>query len=242
MTISGISRVQSSEAVAAVERFGTGGKIGISSAVPVSAALSSLVIPYGATGTGYSTTLALANVAPRAVDTTVSFAGVSRTLHFNPNAVVRFALADFLNIQTTQLVTGAIRVDTSSIFGPISTIVGVADIDNATSVVSLEARPATTESRFLQVVQGNGWFTGLCIATGSTAANVTVDVFDVTGGSVKSASITIGANQQIAKLVSELVPAVNVQMGGTIRIRSDQPVWTWQIYGNGQIMASGPPE
>jgi len=51
----------------------------------------------------------------------------------------------------------------------------------------------------------------------------------------------LGANRQLGRLVSELVPGTATQLGGYIRIRADQPIWAWEIYGSGEVMASGPP-
>ena len=54
-------------------------------------------------------------------------------------------------------------------------------------------------------------------------------------------TITLEPNQQIANLVTELISGVESQVGGYIRIRSDQPVWTLEIYGSDQVMAVAPP-
>jgi hypothetical protein len=66
-------------------------------------------------------------------------------------------------------------------------------------------------------------------------------VYGSGGGTPRSATIRIEANQQVARLVSELVSGVGTQLGGYIRVRSDQPIWGWEIYGSTQVMASGPP-
>ena len=120
-------------------------------------------------------------------------------------------------------------------------IVGVLDIENGNGLVTMGARPAAAEFAFPHVANGNGLFTGLAIATGGNAANITIEVYPSAGGTPKSATITLGPNQQLGRLVSELVDGVATQVGGYIRIRSDQPIWAWEIYGSGEIMASGPP-
>jgi hypothetical protein len=98
-----------------------------------------------------------------------------------------------------------------------------------------------TEAFFAQVAQGNGLFTGLCLATGNQAANITIEVYEPGGGTPKSGTINLAANSQLARQVSELVPAVTTQVGGYIRIRSDRPIWMWEVYGSANVMASGPP-
>ena len=240
--IAAISRIQSSEDLASVERFGSGSRLGIGTPVPVSAAQSAMVIPNGVTGAGYVTTLALANTGVAGVDVTVSFAGFSRILRLESNTATRISLADFLQIPVVQIRSGAVRVNVAgTIFGTRSSLVGVVDIQSLDEVVSLGSRPASTDSWFAHVAHGNGLFTGLALATGSVAATITVDVYPADGGAPKSATFTLGANQQTAKLISELVLTITTQMGGYIRVRSDQPIWAWEVYGSDRIMASGPP-
>src|SRR5262249_37729513 len=105
--------------------------------------------------------------------------------------------------------------------------------------VAIGARPAAKEFVFPHVANGNSLFTGLAFATGNGTARMTIEVYEAGGGSPKSSTITLGANQQLARLVSELVAGTTAQGGGYIRIRSDQPIW--EIYGWGKMMASGPP-
>src|SRR6202007_1938221 len=114
-------------------------------------------------------------------------------------------------------------------FGSSRALVGVLDIEDHTDPVTITARPPATEFMFPHIANGNGLFTGLALATGSNAAKITVDVYDSSGGTPKSATITVGANQQVARLISELVSSVTTQLGGYIRVRSDQPIWAWEI-------------
>jgi hypothetical protein len=51
----------------------------------------------------------------------------------------------------------------------------------------------------------------------------------------------VGANQQTAKVLSELVPGVTTQMGGYIKVRSDQPIWIWGAIGSSEMIAAAPP-
>ena len=56
------------------------------------------------------------------------------------------------------------------------------------------------------------------IAIGRPAANVTVEVYATSLGILKSATFTVAASQQIAKLVGDLVPTVTTRMGGYTHI------------------------
>jgi hypothetical protein len=135
----------------------------------------------------------------------------------------------------------AVRVNAISPVGP-SAIVGVLDIENENSLVTVGSLPSATEFTFTYVVNDGGLFTGVAIATGNTDARITVDVYGPAGGTPKSESITLGANQHLGQLIWQLVTGLGPQVGGYIRIRSDQPVWSWVIYGSGTALASGPPQ
>ncbi|HYR87119.1 MAG TPA: IPT/TIG domain-containing protein [Terriglobia bacterium] len=242
MTSPGVVRVQSSEALAAEERFSSAGKLGISAAVPVTSAQLTLVFPQGATGLGYTSMLTIANTSNTAQAALVTFGGVAVYVRIESNSATRVSLASFLQLSPETLRTGAVVVTAFPLpFGMGAGLLGVLDIESPTSLVSIGARPPVTEAVFAQVAQGNGLFTGLCFATGSQAANITIEVYEAGGGTPRSATIPLAANSQIARQVSELVPAVTTQVGGYIRIRSDQPVWTWEVYGSAEVMASGPP-
>ncbi len=234
--LSGVTRVQSSEALAAVERLSAPGKLSINAAEPVSAAQTSLVFPDAVVGDVYSSTLTLANVAAVPHNISISFAGTSVTTRIEANGTLR------MPIGRAAAMAGAVRVDVGSIFGsdPPS-LVGVLDIDNGADPVTMGARPAATDFLFPQIANGDGLFTGLALATGDNAAMITIEVYGANGGSPQSATVTLDANQQLARLLSEFVSGVSSQLGGYIHIRSNQPIWAWEIYGSDRIMASGPP-
>jgi hypothetical protein len=171
----------------------------------------------------------------------VTFDGVTGSVQVAANGTSRFSLGVVLGLSETVLRTGAVQLTISSIFGSQASLVGVIDIETDSSLVTLGGISAATEVLFPHVAHGNGFFTGVAIAAGSSAATVTIDVFPASGGTPKSATITVPANGQIARVISELVPEVVEQSGGYIRLTSDQPIWAWEIYGTHQAMASGPP-
>jgi hypothetical protein len=132
-----------------------------------------------------------------------------------------------------------VRISTPPTGGAI--LVGTVDIANPLNLVSMGTRPASTEFLFPHVAHGGELFTGLCFVTGAAGATVTIDIYNPGGDVRKSGTLTLGANQQLARLVSELVPSVSTQLGGYIRVRSDQPILSWEIYGSTEAFASGPP-
>ena len=128
-----------------------------------------------------------------------------------------------------------------SLFGVSPSLIGILDIQNSSGGASVAAKAAGTDFTFPYVANANGFFTGLAFATGSEPAKITIDVYSADGGTPKSANITLAANQQFSALLSDLVAASAAQLGGYVRIRSDQPIWGWMIYGTDKVLVSGPP-
>jgi hypothetical protein len=230
-TLTSAVRVQSSEALAAIERTQGPAKLALNAAVPVSEAQSSPVFPHAVAGGGYTSTLILANVGSAAQTVNIGFSGGSTSVQLGPNASARIPLTG--GSGTT---IGAVTVSGSS-----ATIVGVLDIENETGLVTIVTRPSATDFAFPHVANGNGLFTGLALATGNNAATITIDVYPSSGVAPKSSTINLAANQQLARVISELVSSVGVQMGGYIRVHSDQPIWALEIYGSDDVMAAAPP-
>jgi hypothetical protein len=230
--IAGAVRVQSSEALAAIERSDRPGKVAINEAASVTDRQDTLVFPQAVVGSGYTSTLTLAKIGGNA-EVRVTFPGLDSIQSLPPNTSARIPITS----KVGDVVVGAVTASATD----GSSIVGVLDIENETGLVTIGARPAATEFVFPHLANGNGLFTGLAFAAGNSIARVTIEVYEAAGGSPKSGTITLGANQQLARQVSELVAGTAAQVGGYIRIRSDQPIWAWEIYGSGQMMASGPP-
>jgi len=234
-TLEDTVRVQSSEALAAVERTSAPGKVSMSAAAPAADAQAMLVFPHSVIGAGYTSTLTLVNVS-----------GTVQNVSIAPDRIVRLDPNRSMRVPMTTAVVGpgphvaAIRVNAAAPFGQPS-VVGVLDIENESGLVTMGARPAASEFAFPHLANGHGLFTGLAFATGDNDTRITIEIYEPTGGAPKSATITLGANRQLGRLVSELVPGTATQLGGYIRIRSDQPIWAWEIYGSGEVMASGPP-
>jgi hypothetical protein len=240
-TLTGVVRVQSSEALAAVERLYAPGKPTISAAVPVSESQAILVFPHAATGGGYSSTLSVVNLGRVPQTLTVTFGTSSASLQLDSNAATRLSIAQLLHLPVDSVRTDAVRVSTMSPFGSNASVIGVLDLENPADAVPIGARPAASNCTLPYVANGNGFFTGLAFATGAVAAKITIEVYSRSGGTPLSATMNLDANRQLSRLLSELVPASANQAGGYIRIHSDQPIWSWEIYGTSQAIASGPP-
>ena len=237
--LTGPVRITSPDSIAGVEHFGADEDLGIGDAVPA-LGRSTLTFPHAVVGGGYTSWIDLANLAAHPLTVQVSFAGSSKTLQLAGGNSTRLSLASFLGIADGQIRTDAVRIAASSFFGS-SALVGVIDIESAGSVVTLGPVEAATDILFPHVAQGNGFFTGIALAAGTSETTVTVEVFPASGATPKTGTVVVPASGQIARLVSELVPEVTEQSGGYIRLTADQPVWAWEIYGTASAMASGPP-
>jgi hypothetical protein len=241
MTLNGAVRVQSSESLAALERSGSGGKLAINAAVPLTEAQGGLVFPYAVVGGSYTSTLSIANVSRMQQSLTITFGSSSSSLKIDSGASAQISIADLFQLSTNTVRTGAVRVSGGSLFGSTSALVGILDIESPSDSVTLGARAPATDFIFPYVANGSGLFTGLAFATGNAAAQIAIDVYGPNGGLPASQTIPVDSNQQISRLLSEFVPATATQVGGYVRIRSDQPIWAWEIYGSSRVMASGPP-
>jgi hypothetical protein len=234
-TITAAERVRSSEPLAVVECVSASGKLAINAAVSVTDEQSTLVFPQVVIGAGYSSTLNLANAFASAQDLTITYGTSMKTVRLEANSSARLAVADLMQPPTTEIQTDALRVTTHGL------ILGILDMDSPTDSVSIMAQPAATEIYLPHVANGNGRYTGLAIATGDRQTHVTLEVFESTSGNVKRQNVTVEANQQTARLISELVPGTDNQVSGYIHLYSDQPVWASEIYGSDLMIAVAPP-
>src|SRR5262249_31709151 len=129
-SLSGAARVKSTEALAAIERVASPGRLTINTAEPISAAETSPVFPDAVAGTPYSSILTLVNVTGAAQDVSISFGGTTRTSAVDANAVVRIPLTSSAQVADAVRVTGQ------------GSILGVVDIDNGGDPVTVGAKPA----------------------------------------------------------------------------------------------------
>ena len=242
--LKGITHFQSSEPLAAIERSAVSGELASGSAVPASEAQSSLVFPAAVVGGGYASILTVANIGTVPADLTVAFGSASASLRVNTNTATQISIASLLGLSADSAQTGAVRVTSTLPIGSAgssSSVVGVLDIETQTGTATIAAHPAATDFTFGNVDNGGGLFTGLAFADGNAAAQISIDVHPPNGEKPASTTINIGENQNLSSLLSDLVPGLTNQIGGYIRIHSDQPIWAWEIYGTSDAMASAPP-
>jgi hypothetical protein len=235
-----VSRITSSLPIAAIEDIEGQGRLSL--AVPETIRdQSSFVFSQGVIGGGYASTLTLVNAGTGTLDVTVSFGLGTRSLQIPPNSLRLVSLADVSPTLAGEIRADAVRVTAAPLLIGTSRLLGALDVENSLNRVSLGSRPEATEFVFPHVAHGAGYFTGICLITGNAASTITVDVYTADGKMRRSATVVVGPNQQIARVISELVPSVVSQSGGYIRIYSSDPILAWEVYGSDEAFASGPP-
>jgi hypothetical protein len=235
-TLSGVTRIRSSEPLAAIEQLTAAEGRVSTAAVPVSLAQSTLVFPDTLVGAGYSCILTIANAAAAQQKVLMSFGSSSTSITIPPNASIRVSISDLLHLPQNSLITGALRISADS-----PSLIGIVDIQTEAQIAIAPAYPAATNYTFLNVLNGNGFFTGLAFASQNAAPLIRIDLYDSAGDLVTSGAISLGANGEFSKLLSELVPPAATQSRGYIRIHSDEPIWAWEIFGSARTVASAPP-
>ena len=215
INLPGSVRVQSSEPLAAVERTATATKLALNSAVSTSEGQPTLVFPNAIAGSGYSSVLLVANVLSLAQDIAVTLGTTTATLHLEGNSATRVSIGDLLHLPPATMTTGALRVVAGpGLFsGAGPALIGVLDVENAKGLLTFGARPDATNMIFPHVAHGNGVFTALALASGNNRASVTIEVYEAAGGTPRTATVTLEANQQQVRLISEFIPSLTVQFG-----------------------------
>ncbi|RPI21965.1 MAG: hypothetical protein EHM61_23465 [Acidobacteria bacterium] len=147
------------------------------------------------------------------------------------------------NLDFNSLTVGSVSV-TSDGPGVLSDVV----FGEPNSFEYLAALPLQTsgfgEAIFSHVANGVGFFTGIGIFNPNPqAAEVTIQVFSPEGVETGQQHFTVAAGNRFSKLLPELVPSTNGQLGGYVVIRSTQPLVAQQLFGGLSLtlMSAVPP-
>jgi hypothetical protein len=235
-TLGDVTRVHSSEPLSSMERVAAARSLASTAAIPVSQAQPTLVFPNTFVGAGYSSVLTIANTGAAQQTVTIILGAFSTSVTINANAAISGSIANLLSVPQNALITGAVRISASS-----ASLIGVLDVQTQTDSAIVPAQPGATSYTLLNVINGNGFYTGLAFATGNAGALVRIDLYSPAGNLVASGTTSLAANEQLSKLLNELVPAAASQLGGYVRIHSDQPIWAWELFGSPTALASAPP-
>lgn len=153
---------------------------------------------------------------------------------------VELPLDDFFGLDSSHLLTGSVRVQ--GIFDPVVGSLLIQGPQTA-AALSFEQRPAKAFA-FSQLASTEQFFTGIAVVNAAfEPAQVEIEAFRPDGESLGRAEFPLAPNGRRAALVHELIPAASGQLGGWVRIASNQPVVAQQIFGDfaGTFFAAVPP-
>ena len=96
---------------------------------------------------------------------------------------------------------------------------------------------------FAHLVQGCGYYTGVAFLA-PNGAEVTVEAMDSDGVAKGSASFELMPGQRLATMLDELIPETKGQVGGYVKVTSDQPLFAFEMFGSqdGQLLSAVPPQ
>jgi hypothetical protein len=225
---------------------------------------STIQIAHFASGGGYTTEINILNADPRALGqitltaldnngTALAIAGNPKSLSIQPGNQLIQTMQDMFPALGPTLTTGYIQLDVvPSNLGPFATsppILGSIRFSSADGFASAALPlflPASADFVYSHVAQNLGYFTGVALlnTNTTTAATVTLEVRDKAGTLVGSYTTTLQPGQKIAKLLYEMVPGSQGQVGGYIHINSNVAINSFALFGtnDGKSLSAIPPQ
>ncbi len=113
---------------------------------------------------------------------------------------------------------------------------------------SLQQR-AGTRSYFAHFAEGlfgdppRGLFTGLAFYnnTRDQVAEILVEAYSPQNLPIGRADFTLAAGRRLSRTLSELIPSITQQNGGTVRVTSTVPLLVFQVFGSSESLVAVPP-
>lgn len=235
--------VSTPEGGTAFERFFDGQRLGSLNGIPVEGndaqSVSTLFAPQVVTFGGNDTILDLiyngedtAQISIRLRDNDGKDVVPPAQVTLEPGEMLRQSLRDLFELTSPgpgQLVQGWMEIDSDQegISGSVEVQVFG---DRGLTALPLESSPGRSLV-FSHVAQGMGFTTGLeVLNTGSQDANVTVEIHKAGGDLVDRVELVVGAGKRDIRLLKDWFPSLTEQVGGFIRITSDQPVFGVEVF------------
>ena len=96
---------------------------------------------------------------------------------------------------------------------------------------------------FAHIAQGAGYYTGVAFLA-PNGAKLTIDAYDAGGIMIGSAAHDLAPGQRLVSLLQGLIPDTAGQVGGYVKVVSDQPVIGFELFGtaDGQLLSAVPPQ
>jgi hypothetical protein len=252
----GYIRGTSDSAVVFRENFGDASEANILASPQTVASQAGFYIPHFATGDQYSTELTIINVSSNykaSIALTLlddsgeplPVAGNPANVEISAGAQLTRTVAALFPDLGPGLVTGSVRVAVKPFArGPFLTVPGLtgtvrfhAADTSSSAALPLFVAPSR-DSVYSHVAQNLGYFTGVAVMNqDADPAEFTLDVYSKDGMLVGSLSSVLQAGERFSRLLHELVPASEGQVGGHVRITSPTPLTSFALFGTDDLRA-----
>jgi hypothetical protein len=221
---------------------------------------TSYSIPHFASGAQYSTELTLVNTDPSFIaDVTLTpfnDGGVEIASPVNvkimPGAQAIRTVASLFPGLGSSLVTGSIQVAVKATnrgpilyAPPLLGCVRFANIDGSASASLPLLITPSNDFVYSHLAQDQSWFTGVAVLNQNVEpAYVTVEVYTSEGAPTGSYTTTLQPGERFSKLVYELIPASQGQLGGYVRVSSNVYVTSFALFGTNDLrsLSAIPPQ
>jgi hypothetical protein len=200
-----------------------------------------------ASGGGYTSRLKLVNsdFVQEQLQLTFNGANVQRTIPARGR--LDESLDQMFGLTGGSLTTGYLSFQTLTNTAGVEGFVEVAASQGLVLTAETIAGEAEMTMVFSQVAQGGGYWTGLALLNTEQARSlVTIELVSAAGTAVASTVVTLQAREFLVRLLGELFPGVQNQLGGSVRIAATSPIYGLQLFGTagpggGNFLANIPP-
>ncbi len=147
-------------------------------------------------------------------------------------------VGQMFGLSSASLLVGSLMVE-SSITGVVGDISFGDPSDEATFRTSLPLDKNPSKfAAFAQVANGAGYFTGFAAFNPSSmSAAVDLKIYKSDGTSTGSTRFTLPAGGRLSKLLPEMVPVSEGQVGGYFTLSADQAVTSFAVFGTTSLSA-----
>jgi hypothetical protein len=223
----------------------------VANSVPASSDTKTIYFPYvveGPQGTArWRSLLGLTNLNTASFnDVTITFTSdagtITKTQSLPPSGGLRFAARDLFGLSADVFQSGWVRVTATE---PITGYVAYADTVNAGVAVVPPQKEAQDKLLFAHIADLAPWLTGLALFNPNTSS-VSIDVYAINpnGTPIGSATISVPAGANTARLLRDLVPQTQTRAtdGGFVFVQSTLPIYGIELFfsRNLQVLANVP--
>ena len=233
--------------VVAFETFGNEQSLNLLAAQPTPLHEQSYRIPHFAVGAGFDTELNLINTdSSRSVTLRVSALDDQGNARLNPVQVSLgpleqgiFNLSSLFGISSDELAVGSLRIDIEEV---LDSSLEPASVNGSLRLRSSDGRlsaslplllPHDADAFYAHIAQDLGFFTGVAVLNPhGNPVEVRVEAFDQVGDPLGENTFTLPGGGRKAKLLLELIPATAGQVGGYFRVRSQDKIVSFALFGD----------